>query len=103
MLVRATASRGVVVKIGEGLPYAAFEQGAENRAVNPGEPGVVGQVTEDRAVVFDKGGRMATLPAGRGVQLGREGVIDLVRLAVLVGALGVACPAGHDGRRAGEG
>jgi hypothetical protein len=42
------------------------------------------------------------LPSRRGPQLRRENVVDLVPLAVLVDALGVAGPAGHDRRRPGD-
>src|SRR5438034_8175389 len=100
MLVRATSSYGVVVQVSECLPDAPVQQGGQDRAVDPGEPGVVRQVTEDRAIVLEEGGRVAMLPSCRGAQLRRENVVHLVRLAVLVGALGVASPAGHDGRRA---
>ena len=54
---------GAVVKVGQGLPHAAFMQGGQNRAVHPGEPGVVGQFTEDRAVAGEKGGLVQALPA----------------------------------------
>src|SRR6266536_912480 len=102
MLVRAATSCGVVVKVSERLPDTPVQQGGQDRAVYPGEPGVVGQIAEDRAVVLEECGPVPALPSRRGPQLRRENVVDLVLLAVLVDALGVAGPAGHDRRRPGD-
>src|ERR1700748_3108513 len=102
MLVRAAFWGGVVVKVSKRLPHAPVQQGGQDRAVYPGEPGVVGQVAEDRAVVLEECGRVPPLPCRRGPQSRRENVVDLVPLAVLVDALGVAGPAGHDRRRPGD-
>src|SRR6266576_6266084 len=102
MAVTASPFLGVLVKVGERLPDALAEQGGQDRTVYAGEPGVVGQIAEDRAVVLEERGRVFALPSRRGPQLRRENVVDLVRLAVLVAALGVAGPAGHDRRRPGD-
>jgi len=42
MLVRAAFWIGVVVKVSERLPDAPVQQGGQDRAVDPGEPAVVG-------------------------------------------------------------
>jgi len=73
-----------VVEVAEGLPHAVVEQGGQDRAVDRGEAGIAGQITEDRAVVFEKGGPVAALPL-----LALAGPLAL--LALCIAHLSLSC------------